>query len=288
MVRTFLYLLYACILTAVLLYIRFPTEKFKQYCQKRVEYVLTDSVCTIDRISYHFPLSLVASNLQITQIVDGTESNLLFSRLAIAPDLQNFAKVLQINGEFYQGNFTLKLHVDIPAKSFQLSDVQIKGFNLDEWASHYNLLERKVAGSVEFSGNYQARYDSPLDGIGTGNLIVAAGSMELLQPVLSLANLEFDKIFVDIKYEKELLQFIGGKVSGKDVSADFTGEMKTTIPLLNSNILLSGHLTPAEGFLKAHPEEKKLVEQLMRRYKMPALPFRVGGSIRTPTFRFSS
>lgn len=286
--RTLFYLLYAAVLTAVLLYIRFPTEKFKLYCEKRIEHLLpADSVCSIDRIGYHFPMSVIVSNMQLTEVVDGTHSHLLVSRLVVTPDFANFLKAFSLSGELYKGNFALKLTIDRPAKSFQLNDVQLSGFNLEKWANDFNLLDRKVSGIVGFTGNYQGKYTSPLEGEGKGKLVIADGSMELLQPVLSISNFEFERIVVDMTHEKGVLGFIGGEVLGKEITADFIGEMKTTIPLINSNILLSGHLIPKEGFLAAHPAEQYVVEQLLRRYKTPALPFKVGGSVKRPTFRFS-
>jgi len=287
--RTLLYLLYAVVLTAVLLYIRFPTEKVKLYCEKRIEHLLPpESVCRIDSINYQFPLSVRVTNVQITEIVDGTHSQLLVSRLIVSPDLANMPKTIILNGEMYQGNFALKLTVDVQGKNFQLDDIQLDGFNLDKWANDFSLLDRKVSGIVGFTGNYQGKYTSPLEGEGKGKLVIADGSMELVQPVLSLSSLEFERIAVDMTHKKGVLGLLGGEVLGKEITADFIGEMKTTIPLINSNILFSGNLTPKEGFLAAHPAEQNVVKQLLRRYKTPALPFKVGGSIKRPTFRFSS
>lgn len=285
--RTFYYLAYAVVLTAVLLYIRFPADKFKKFCEKRVELFLSDSTCGIDRISFHLPFSLIVSNLQIAQEVDEKRSGFHIDHITVTPDFANFFRTLNISGAMYQGSFALKLEIDTADKSFRLNDVSIKDFNMDAWANDFSLLERKLTGIAELSGNYQANFANPLDGMGKGDLIAADGSMELLQPVLSLSTIEFEKIAVNLAHEKGVLKLNGGEVSGKDLNADFTGEMRTTSPVLNSTILLSGHLTPKEGFLAAHPDERKAVEQLLRRYKMPVVPFKVGGSVKRPTFRFS-
>jgi hypothetical protein len=50
---------------------------------------------------------------------------------------------------------------------------------------------------------------------------------------------------------------------------------------------MSGNLAPNEDFLLSHPDAKRLVDQLLLRYKSSVLPFKVGGSVRRPTFRFS-
>lgn len=285
--RTFFYLTYAVLLIAVLLYIRFPTEKFKMFCERRVVSYFSESTCNIDRIAYRFPFSLVVSDFQISQEVDGEHSEFHVNQLTVTIDPANLFRTFAIDGALYGGSFSLKLDYNGVEKSFRLNDVLIKDFNVNEWTDDWNLLGRKVSGTAEFSGNYQAGFDSPLAGVGEGVLVVVDGSMELLQPVLSLSSFEFSRIDIEMVHEKGVLRFSKGNVSGAEVSADFTGEMKTTSPLQNSSILLSGHLTPEEGFLAVHPEEQKLVEQLSQRYKMAVLPFRVGGSVRRPIFRFS-
>ncbi|EKD40074.1 MAG: hypothetical protein ACD_75C00185G0009 [uncultured bacterium] len=285
--RPFFYLVYAIVLTAGLLYLRFPAEKFKLFCEKRVEYYLSGSACSIDRIAYRFPFSLIVANFQITRETDGKRSVFRVGRCAVTPEFSSLFQAFDLRGEMYKGNFVLKLSLDVAEKSFQLSDLSLKGFDMDEWANDFNLLDRKLSGIVEYSGNYQAKFASPLDGTGKGKLVAVDGSMELLQPVLSLSNIAFARIAVDMTQAENVVKFIGGEMSGKEINADFTGEMRTTSPFLDSSILLSGHLSPTEGFLTAHPEEKKVVEQLLRRYRKSDLPYKVGGSVGRPTFRFS-
>lgn len=285
--RPLFYLVYAIVLTAGLLYLRFPAEKFKLFCEKRVENYLSGSGCSIDRIAYHFPFSLLVADLQITREADGKRSVFRVGRCAVTPDFASFFRTFDVRGEIYKGNFVLKLSVDVSARSFQLSDLSVKGFDLDEWANDFNLLDRKLSGIVEYSGDYQAKFANPLDGTGKGKLVAVGGSMELLQPVLSLSNVAFERIAVDMTQAEKVVKLVGGEVSGKEINADFAGEIRTTSPFQNSSILLNGHLSPTEGFLAAHPEEKKVVEQLLRRYRKSDLPYKVGGSVGRPTFRFS-
>ena len=229
--RTFLYFVYAVLLTAVLLYIRFPAEKFKVFCERRLEYFLSDSVCTIGRIAYHFPLSIVFFDLQSSRTVDEKDSKLLVNRLVVTPDYKKLLRTYAVSGEIYGGSFGLTLNVDAQEESFQLADLYVKGLDIEAWANDYSLLDRKVSGIIEFTGSYQARYDSPLEGMGTGKLVVADGSMEFLQPVLSLSTFGFSRINVDMTHENNIVRFIDGEVSGQEMSAEFTGEMRMTSPL---------------------------------------------------------
>jgi type II secretion system protein N len=287
--RTLFYFLYAFVLITALLYIRFPTEKVKKYCEKRIEHLLPpERMCRIDRLSYQFPVSVKATNIQISEVVDGKNSQLLVNRLVVSPDFENLPRAFILNGEIYQGSFALKLTVDVQEKGFKLSEIYLNGFDLEKWVNDFGLLDRKVSGIVGFTGTFQGKFTNPLEGEGMGKLVVVDGSMELVQPVLSLSSLEFERIAVDMTHKKGVLGFIGGEVLGKEITADFTGQMQTTIPLIDSNVFISGNLAPKEGFFASHPAEKQVVEQLLRRFKTPGLPFKVGGSVRRPTFRFSS
>lgn len=285
--RTLLYLFYAVALTAALLYLRFPAEKFRVFCENKIESFLAGSDCHIERISYRLPFSVVFTNLQIVREAEGKRSALRVDRLAVTPAFPVFFKSFRVSGEMYRGKFSMQVAVDSRGENFTLSEVSLAGMNMEEWAGDFNLLDRKVSGKASVTGSYQATFGAPLQGTGKGELNAEDGSFELLQPILSLNNLPFDRIRVDLAQEKEMLKFVKGEMSGKEMGAEFTGEMRLATPLPNSIVILSGQLSPRESFLAAHPGEKRLVEQLLRRYKTPALPFKVGGTVRRPTFRFS-
>ena len=128
----------------------------------------------------------------------------------------------------------------------------------------------------------------PGDGAGEGLVQIVAGSMSLLQPILGLSTLEFEQVAVDLAYENGALSFLKGELLGKDISADFSGKLQVASPFLNSSLLLSGQLEPGDLFLRNHPEEQQVVQRLLQRYKMTVLPFKVGGTVKRPLFRFST
>lgn len=286
-VRTLLYLLYAVVLTAALLYLRFPTERFKVFCENKVESFLVGSDCSIERLAFRLPFSVVFFNVQLVREIDGKRSAFRVDRLAVSPKLSSLFRTFQLGGELYKGNFAMQLALDTSEKNFALSEVSVTGMNIDEWASDFNLFDRQISGRADVSGDYRATFAAPLAGAGKGELNALDGSIELLQPILSLRSLSFDRITIDMTRDEEMLKFVKGEMSGKEIGAEFTGEMRLASPLPNSFVILGGHLTPKENFLATHPGEKRLVEQLLRRYKTSALPFKVGGTVRSPTFRFS-
>ena len=150
------------------------------------------------------------------------------------------------------------------------------------------ITDRKLSGLIEFSGDYQAPNDHPSDGVGKGLVQVVNGSIGLLQPILGLSTIEFERLTVNVTQQKALLNFTDGELLGSQITVDFTGELHMISPLLNSNILLSGDLQPDDAYLGSHPKEQQFVQRLLQRYKMTVLPFKVGGTVKRPLFRFST
>ncbi len=286
--RSLVYMVYAVILTAVLLYVRFPAEQFKQYCERRVENILPDSTCTIEQIGYRLPFSAVYKNIALNRVIDGQETALVVDQLVISATSPRFWRTFSLNGKVYSGLFAADLDFDRRAHSFELANLRIEGLEIGDLAKSIGLSERKISGIVEFSGDYKAPTSAPGDGNGKGLVQVATGNISLLQPILNLSTLEFDKLAVRVTQENGVVTLNEGEFLGREILADFTGELRIASPFLNSNISLSGHMEPDEGFLRSNPQEQQAVQSLLQRYKMTVLPFKLGGTVQRPLFRFST
>lgn len=59
----FVLFLYTFLLSAVLLYFRFPAEKVKLYCEVHMEQLLAGTDCSIEKIRYSFPFSIALDNV---------------------------------------------------------------------------------------------------------------------------------------------------------------------------------------------------------------------------------
>ena len=286
--RSLCYFTYAVLLTVVLLYVRFPAEKFKAFCEKRIERLLPGSTCNVEHIVYRFPLSAVLETLIIRRVVDGQEFDMVVDRLEIYPEPLQFWRAFNFKGEMYSGRFEAELDFDTRAQTFQLENIRLEDLEAGKLAESIGLTDRKLSGVLGFTGRYQAKNSKPSDGTGEGVIEVATGSMALLQPILSLSTIEFEKIAVSVTREKGMLRFVDGELQGEEIIADFTGELRLVSPLLNSNIQISGNMEPNDSFLKSDPEVQVVVQRLLQRYKMTVLPFKVRGTVKRPLFRFST
>jgi len=286
--RSLLYVTYAVLLTVLLLYVRFPGEKFKAYCEQRVEQLLPGSACTIEEIAYRFPLSAAFANIHIMHTIDGQDTDMVVKRLSITPMPLQFWRAFTLHGEMYSGLFTAGLDVDSATQQFTLTDIHLEGLDVGKLVEGVGLADRELSGILAFAGEYRATNNHPDDGVGTGQIEVISGSIGLLQPILALSAIEFDTLAVGVSRQNGVVQFIDGELVGKEISADFSGEMRLASSFLQSDILLTGHLAPDAAFLRAHPREQQFVQRLLQRYKVTVLPFKVGGTVQRPLFRFST
>jgi type II secretion system protein N len=286
--RSFGYFIYSILLIVVLLYVRFPVEKFTVYCEKRVEGFFPDSQCNIGRIAYRFPLSASFDTIKISRVINGKETDLVVDRLVLSPESLKFWKNFKLEGEMYSGRFEAGLSLDTETQSFHLVDMHLEGVEAGALTRAFGLTEREITGSLEFSGNYQAPMKHPGDGTGKGVVQFSSGSMSFLLPLLSLSTLEFEKVAANYVLENGILSLAQGELQGTDMNADFAGEVRIASPWLDSNIQLIGHLQLSEAFLRSHPREQQIVQRLLQRFKMKVLSFRLGGTVKRPLFRFST
>lgn len=285
--RTIVCLAYALILTGLLLYVRFPTQKFKQFCENRLEFIFPGSVCAIERISYRFPLTLNFEAVNIINTGSSGRSGVFIDNLSVTPDLAKIGGNITVAAAVYGGALSARLEVDFAAKKIELQDIRITDLDAAALQKGLAVVDRKASGTLGFTGSYQAAFDNPAGGSGQGRIVADDGSVALLQPVLSLQQIDFYQAVCNLRYENRKLEVSEGTLKGKDLTADFAGELQLLSSFLASELQIGGCLVPQAAFLETHPQEQKMVQGVMKRYNMTALPFKVGGTLSNPTFRFS-
>jgi type II secretion system protein N len=277
--------IYGVILTAVLLYIRFPTDKFRSFCEQRIEQSLHVSDCRIKRIHYSFPFSVVFEKVRVIKSSGEQQSVFIIDQFRSRLGFK-FWQTFKIFGDLYSGTIRATLSLDRDKKSYKLTDIVVTNLNLNKILTDQGFVDRKVTGSLGGSGRYSAQWNTPTAGEGKGRIEVKKGQIEFLQPILSLTAMNFDRINLDISVGEQV-EIQQGKLKGKNLNADFEGSLDVMDSLLACRVSISGLLEPKREFLQSHPNEAKMVQQYAKRYKKSALPFKLRGTVANPTFRFS-
>lgn len=285
--RIIAYCTWAVIVTALSGYLFFPADTMKTYVEKSFEYLSPGSVCKIGRVELLLPLRLSFNNIQITRGPDENGFLFVMDRLELSPVLMKFWKRARVEGELYSGEFTAEFRHNSQGKNFELADIKVQNVDVAEIRKTIGFVEREVTGTIGFFGYYEAKYALPFDGVGQGNVQLTLGSLELMQPVLSLAKLNFEKVVSAVRCEEATCAFSDGEMLGNEIDVTFTGALNFNSPLKLSSLQLNGYLVPQENFFNTHPDGNKLVQQLLYINKTDMLPFTVGGTLNWPTFRLS-
>jgi type II secretion system protein N len=286
--RSFLYLVYAIILTAVLLYVRFPGEKMRVYCERRLDHVIGSGRSSIAKIDYHFPATVEFRKVKISgESAGGANNEITLDWLRFFPGSGGFLTSWLVDGELSSGFFEAALDIQLKEKIFQLKDIRLEKIDLAAITVGMPAIQREITGELTLSGKYKAKFDQPLTGVGDGTLHLTAGTMQLIRQVLTLDVIDFEEINIPWKYADSVLNITDGKMIGQQLDADFSGTLHPPLVPPVGSLKISGLLVPGEQFLKDKPQIERLVQRLMKQYKTPAVPFKLGGTLNKPTFRLS-
>jgi type II secretion system protein N len=255
------------------------------FCEKQIEKSLVNTTCVIGKIGYGFPRSIIFENVKITKHAGERQSDLMLDVIQIRPRI-TFWKSFRIQGTLYSGTIRARLDLNNTEKSYKLVDVVLNNLNLTTISKDQGLEERKITGSMSGSGYWQAEWGVPEQGTGKARIKINKGSIDFLQPVLSLSTLRYEHINFDIQHEQQL-KILSGKLSGVDLKSDFEGNIQVMNSLFDSRLNITGSLELSRALLQKNPLEAKMVKLYAKKYKTKALPFRINGMISSPTLRFN-
>lgn len=283
-IRNFLYVLYALILTITLLYVRFPTEKFILFCENKIASFIPDSRCDIGSIKYSFPTTLGISSFEISKTTP--EGGLSFQLKNINIEYQFKSTHFTLTGDLFAGKAEAELNINPKTKIFHFKNISLTGLNLSQIAQAGDITNRDITGEINITGDYQSHLDQPFSGTAKGTFCTQNGTFSLLNPVLSIATLDYTTITGNIIGNKKQYQITDGQFTGKDLNIEFAGNIDLEQPAADSSIHIKGQLTPSPVFMKKHPKQARAVRRLTQRYKMKTLPFKLGGTLQNPNFTF--
>jgi type II secretion system protein N len=280
---------YTLFLTAALLYIRFPAEQFKVFCQTKLEQVFPETSCTINNLRFKYPFSLEAEEINITEDQGKKERIASISLATISPKLRNPTALFHVDIKAYGGKHTFSLLLNKEDQLASLDNIEIKDMDLSRITFLHTILKRKITGLLSGKGSYHATWkDDDYKAEGQGDIIIEDGSFSLLLPVLSLKEIDLKSSKANISLRNNALQFEKGAFQGRELNGDFSGKVAFQYPLQFSKLVFKGSLSPLPPLLKKSRYAKNMVHQLKRRHNRTTLPFLLQGNLARPRFKFDS
>ena len=285
--RFFFYLFYGLVLTAVLLYVRFPAGALKTYCEHRLEQFTGVERCSIGEIVYHFPFGFEAKRVKLL-LKPGNQGRIRIDTFHLSPAGKDIFGQWRLEGSCYGGTFSTLLEIKPKRKAYVLQKIRIENIDLSSFSSSMPVLGRELTGQLFFSGDYKARFDKPMAGDGEGRLVLNKGTVPLTRSLLTLTAINFDKLEMKLQLQDRQVLIREGKMQGKDMDAEVTGMVRAPFLPPEGRLQLSGLLFLHDTFLAERPAISRFIGKLKQRSGKPALRFNVGGSLEKPTFRLAS
>jgi type II secretion system protein N len=315
--RWSLYGLYALLLVALLLYLRFPTQKFKIFCTQVISQHFSGYECSIESLRYQFPFTLAASNLRLQTknqtakdrssagTVPGTgdtgpgtrreaktpvqtDEVIEIQKVTLTPILRGRGKTFALSVTVYGGTHRAVLALDRAHNTFTLSTIEINGLDLAKLPGLQAQTGRAITGLLTVQGSYSGQSGQDIfKGTGQGTAYIKKGTFELLYPIFSLKNIDVESGEVLIKLQEQKMLLTKGKFSGKELEGTFSGQVDSLgANLAAMRLDMIGALAPLPVLVKKSGQAQPLLQQLQKNHA--TLPFQLQGTIGKPVFRFDS
>lgn len=284
LVRWIVYSVYAVALVAVLAYVRFPGEQFRQYCERQAEAIFAGSQCRIGKSAYLFPFGLRLMDIALTgdNAAGGNGEAVTLQRLDIAWSPGSPGREYGLSGDLYSGTFHGTLRKGAKPGSFTLAGLEIKAVDLWKAKPLQKALDREVKGQLDYSGTYSAEVNNYFAGALSGKVRLNQGSIALRQKLLELETIDVQQMEADLEYAGKKLQVKNGRMRGKEVSCDFSSTISVADPWILSSIAMTGNLAVQTDHLRTHPGIASEVNALRRISKKQTIHFSVRGSMQNP------
>jgi len=279
-------LLYGAVLTGVLLYIRFPAEKVRRYCERFVEDRLPDSSCSITSMKYIFPFRVVFEDIRVMNKKSG--EGLLFEdpQLSFEPVWSNPLHFFKVESTAFGGSHEAQILINNEEKSLSFFEVEMKSVNLNMVPALHKKLDRKVSGTLDYSGTFTGKTDELSIFAAEGVVSFHGGGFGLKKSILELNSLERVESSVHINLQKDTILLSKGELKNTQLNVSYEGNIALMKPWPKSSLNVKGGMVPLAPLLQEKKQLKTIVARMQQKYKAQSLPYHVNGTIGRPTFTF--
>ncbi len=279
---------YTLVILVVLLWVLFPTESFRVWLEAKLDENSSSVEWKIGDIRIGWPLSVVGRDIKAVKR-DGEAPLMIVDELKMRPDVLGIrgldsdwplsyrAKVL---GGIVKGDVSLNKEPGSIKCSGTISNVQVSGLD-----GLWQLLDRKVIGDLSGSFNYDGKWQGLLSGDLQTDLVMADGSVELLQPVFGLESLEFNRLSTTLLLKDRVATVDKGKVDSNLFAVEFSGTVTLADDLLGSGLDMSGAFEPRPELL-GNLKDATVVQLIKGQLRDDKLMFTLSDTLQMPGITF--
>jgi len=284
------YLLYCVLLTAALLYYRFPSESIAAYLESVVVKANPQILLSLESLRPGFPLSVDLIDAGISLKKEPRKTLLSVKKVSLRTEVWSLlhgSHVYYFDARAYDGNIKgdVRFETRAPMASFTTA-MKLKDLHIGRHPFLSPLIGRDLSGVLGGDIVYTGQYANLIDGVGEAILNVSEGKVQLLQPILGLESLQFDRLSMKItlKNKKVALSDVG--LEGRAVKGQLSGTVILNNDIPASRLDLRGTIEPLGGLFGNLKEDSNPLKFLRKSLKSLKRSFVIRGTFEKPEFKF--
>ncbi len=284
------YVLYAVIITAVLLYLRFPSEVIKDYLEKRTDTSNSPFALSVRQVSPSLPFGLKLQETRVSHRANPNKVIFRADRLSVRPiigTLLGGKLKLCFEGMAYEGAlkgcakfYEKRLQAPFSA-SIALKDIHMGQYDLR------SLIGRHMEGRLDGKLAYNGKNNLLIEGSGEADLRLSDGRLQLLQPILSLDSIDFKQVSIKMALQGRKINLTKVALEGPHMRGTLSGVISLQKEIGKSRLNLRGTIEPFADFFKSLPGTRDMVKLFQRRLKRGTLTFIIQGTLIEPSIQFT-
>ena len=277
------YLLWAMVLTMVLIIWRFPYESLQEKLEAvasaslGLQFDLTDMSLTIPPGLKFAKCTVRSMDMGSKPLFEATKVHTRFKLLPLLKGNLAFTVRSKAYGGSLSGDFRLA-----PIHNFHSYRMQVRAetVRLEDQSGISLLLGRPLAGEISGEVELEGVVGDLVNAAGGGNFKLVNGTLPIDSPYLKAKTLEGLEVSATIELSGGSFKISDCQFKGKGFQGTLTGEVRLQPGLTNSVLNLAGRGQVEAEMINLPADKRRVAEAFLNRDK--PLPFQVRGTIAEP------
>lgn len=227
----------------ILLYVLFPADAVKNHIANRINQIVSEVQVNIGSLRLGFPPALT-----LKEVTFSRNGAVLGSMdfLKLTPgwlSLFSGRKAFMFKGRTYQGSVSGHCRVAFKNDGIEASvSGDFSGIRLEQVPVLKAQTRDSLTGSL--SGSFQADASSMDPATGNGHIFVSECNFVLPEALMSIQQLEFQRVEADLNFEGRNLEIMDGEMDGTEFNGSVTGSIYFESPIAGSEMDLEIEVIP--------------------------------------------
>jgi type II secretion system protein N len=269
-----------------LLYYRFPSDALRDYLEATFARNTPQMVLSLGEVSPSFPLGIKFKESRLTLkeepevLLFRANSFLVSSRIWAFLRGQSYYR---FKSQAYGGTVKGRIHfIENRLEAPFNTSMTLKDIHIDKNTFLSNILNSHLKGVLEGTIRYRAKNNVLRQGRGEASFKLSSGSIEFLEPILSLESIDFKEFLIKMVLKKQTIDLSNTELKGTSMNGVLWGFISLKEEFLKSRLNLRVTIEPFADLIKNLGGDGDSLKSFKQRLKSGKLSFFIRGTIGDP------